>query len=74
MRRLIQVCSECETALCAQGEMMCFESRGANLKLVSEESLAKKGAEHKSHFSEEKITMVYGDPVPFGYAAEAKGL
>jgi len=69
MKRLIQVCSECEMALCAQGEMMCFESKCADLKLMSEDDLEKKGGEHKSHFSEEKIAKVYGDPVPFGYVA-----
>ena len=67
MNRLIQVCAECGTALCAQGEMMCAESRHAGLDLVPEKDLSVKSCEHADHYSDAKIRKVYGESAPFGH-------
>ena len=69
MNRLIQVCAECGSALCAQGEMMCAASQHANLDLVPEKELAGRSREHPDHYSEEKTKAVYGDSAPFCCAA-----
>lgn len=65
--RLIEVCAECGLSLCAQGEMMCAESKNANLERKTVSELLERGHEHISHFSRTKIASVYGDPAPFGY-------
>lgn len=67
--KLIEVCDSCNRACCWYGEFMCDESyeSGTVKKTIAE--LSEKNLEHRSYWSDKKMTEVYGDPAPHGYAA-----
>lgn len=71
-KKLIEVCSECGLASCYHGEFMCSENRDAGTELKTVAELRKSGLEHESHWRDDNLNKIYGDPAPNGYLGESK--
>lgn len=68
--KIIQVCSECGTASCWYGEIMCFENYSADIVEKTVAELRDGNLENEEYWSDEKMEKIYGDAAPFGYKEE----
>ncbi|SCY45266.1 hypothetical protein [Desulfoluna spongiiphila] len=71
--KLIEVCTECGRACCWQGQFMCSESLGADTELKTVAELqAKDYGESEDYWSDERLSLLFGDPAPHGYREDAR--
>jgi hypothetical protein len=71
--KLIEVCSNCKTAICWYGEIMCWESENASTEIIPTSKLKEMKLEHSENWSDEKMKKIYGRAAPYGYKEESKG-
>lgn len=70
--KLVEVCSECHMASCYHGEFMCENSRYSGTVIKSVSELRMMGLEHESHWRDDNLEEIYGDPAPNGYIGDGK--
>ena len=63
----ITVCAECLTASCWHGEIMCWDSKTADVVELERNELDQMAIEHPSHYAPDKLYKVTGDA---GYLEE----
>ena len=66
--KIVEVCEPCGTASCWYGEHMCEEAPNSSTVKKPVSELRKTKGEHPENWSDEKMTKIYGEPAPFGFA------